>query len=77
MDKAAFVLHPSRVSLQKQRDVSENALHIKYNMVDTWHYLVFVVQKTFQKVKVQGWAKDWSLGCVNPASWLRGRYHAT
>ena len=21
-------------------------------------------------VKVQGWAKEWSLGCVNPASWL-------
>ena len=19
---------------------------------------------------IQGWAKEWSLGCVNPASWL-------
>ena len=21
-------------------------------------------------VHVQGWAKEWALGCVNPASWL-------
>ena len=23
-----------------------------------------------REVNVQGWAKEWSLGCVNPASWL-------
>ena len=55
MDKAAFVLHPpGRVSLQKQRVVSENALHI---ILHGWHYvaykLIFAVQRTFKKVTME------------------------
>ena len=37
--------------------------------------------RTVLSAEVQGWAKKWSLGCVNPDSWLPlatgGRVHAT
>ena len=53
------------------------------DMVDyNAHHVNLVTTKVYGDYNqgVQGWAKEWTLGCVNPASRLPltgGRFHAT
>ena len=68
-------LYPQHYAPHKYRDRGWTALSI----INQWRkQLLYRIVVT-----VQGWAKDWALGCVNPAYWVLtpsgrgGRVHAT
>ena len=61
--------------ISKSRDLSpcmsgEKSSKVFYNPWTLFCHGNPIINKGLQSPMVRGWAKEWSLGCVNPASWL-------